>query len=224
MGGSISCYGKCGAEVQWKTTKRVFCPSCRLEVIRRRAREGATVKRLAAGIKPVKGTEFKCVDCGVSGIRYSVRTKRCATCQTAEVTRRTRAASASAKGDPARRALYNEWFRKKRETDPAYRVTSHFRVLMHRALKGKKAGRSWKSFVDYSLDDLMRHLERQFLPGMTWENYGTMWHIDHIVPRSLFDYDSPEHPEFKAAWALWNLRPLGANDNIRKNARRTHLI
>ena len=69
----------------------------------------------------------------------------------------------------------------------------------------------------------MTHLERQFLPGMTWGNRGE-WHIDHIVPLASFTFTSPDDPEFRAAWALTNLRPLWAKDNIRKSAKRTHLI
>jgi len=97
------------------------------------------------------------------------------------------------------------------------------RTLMHRALGKAKAGRSWKTFVDYSLEELMAHLERQFLPGMTWQNKGD-WHIDHIIPRSSFEYSSPDDPEFKKCWSLSNLQPLWAVDNIRKNAKLDYLI
>ena len=76
-------------------------------------------------------------------------------------------------------------------------------------------GCSWEEFVV--------HIERQFLPGMTWGNR-SKWHIDHIVPRSSFSYSSPEDDDFRACWALTNLRPLWAIENIRKNAKRTFLL
>lgn len=75
----------------------------------------------------------------------------------------------------------------------------------------------------YTVWELVRHIERQFHPGMTWENYGE-WHIDHVIPLSLFVFDSADHPGFKAAWALANLRPLWAEDNLKKRAKRTHLL
>lgn len=90
-------------------------------------------------------------------------------------------------------------------------------------LKGGKAGRSWTTLVDYSLDDLTQHIERQFTGRMSWANMGR-WHIDHIVPRAAFDYQSPNDTAFKACWALTNLRPLWKRDNIRKSAKRTHLL
>lgn len=94
---------------------------------------------------------------------------------------------------------------------------------MNLSLESGKAGRSWKALVPYSLDDLMAHLERQFTPGMSWANRNR-WHIDHIVPLSSFEFSTSDCPGFKAAWALTNLRPLWATDNVRKSAKRTHLI
>ena len=62
---------------------------------------------------------------------------------------------------------------------------------------------------------LREHLESQFTEGMSWDNMGE-WHIDHIRPIASFNYDSTEHPDFKKCWALNNLQPLWAADNIRK--------
>jgi hypothetical protein len=85
--------------------------------------------------------------------------------------------------------------------------------------RGSKNGRHSFSLLGYSLDDLMRHLEAQFEPWMTWENYGFYgWHIDHIRPLASFTYDTPDDPQFKEAWALSNLRPLRSVDNWRKGA------
>jgi len=86
-----------------------------------------------------------------------------------------------------------------------------------------KAGKSWRTLVDYTIDDLIRHLERQFLPGMSWANRH-QWHIDHIVPIAQFSFETPECPGFKAAWALSNLRPLWRRQNQMKSAKRTHLL
>jgi hypothetical protein len=91
------------------------------------------------------------------------------------------------------------------------------------SLKDGKNGRSWEELVGYTTADLMRHLERQFLPGMTWENR-CAWHLDHIQPLASFNFTTPSDPDFKAAWSLPNLRPLWACDNLRKSAQRTHLL
>ena len=90
-------------------------------------------------------------------------------------------------------------------------------------MRGGKGGLSWQELVPYTLADLTVHLERQFLPGMTWANIGT-WHVDHIVPLKAFSFSTADDPEFRAAWALTNLRPLWAADNLKKQAARTHLL
>jgi hypothetical protein len=96
-------------------------------------------------------------------------------------------------------------------------------VMVGRGLRNGKQERPWKSLVGFTLDDLIRHLERQFSQGMSWENIGA-WHVDHITPLSAFKYQSPDDPEFRAAWALTNLRPLWGPENIAKGNRRIFLL
>jgi 5-methylcytosine-specific restriction endonuclease McrA len=52
---------------------------------------------------------------------------------------------------------------------------------------------------------------------MTWDNYGSYWHVDHIYPHSKLPYDSMDHPNFLKAWALNNLQPLEAIENMKKS-------
>ena len=79
-----------------------------------------------------------------------------------------------------------------------------------------KNGRHWEDLVGYTSQELRDHLEKFFLPGMTWDNYG-IWHLDHILPISFFKYASTDDVEFKFCWGLENLQPLWAKDNIRKS-------
>lgn len=124
---------------------------------------------------------------------------------------------------PEYRAKANARAKLKRETDPKWRLRAVVRTSVHQALRGKKGWRKWQDILGYSTDELKAHLERQFLKGMSWENMGE-WEIDHIVPVAAFVYETAEDAEFKASWALTNLRPLWAGENRRKNANRTHLL
>lgn len=129
-----------------------------------------------------------------------------------------------AKANPeAVRATARRLHQRRQACDPRYRINRSMRALTQQALAGRKAGAKWLSLVDYTLVDLMAHLERQFASGMTWDNYG-QWHIDHILPLSGFDFDSAAHDDFKACWTITNLRPLWANENIIKRDKRLHLI
>lgn len=63
--------------------------------------------------------------------------------------------------------------------------------------------------------DLRAHLESLFQPGMTWDNYGKTWHVDHIKPCALFDFTDPQ--QVRDCFQLSNLQPLWATENIRKS-------
>lgn len=83
------------------------------------------------------------------------------------------------------------------------------------SLRGAKHGRHWEELVGFTLKKLMLHLEAKFKDDMSWDNYGE-WHIDHIIPKSRFHFESSDDPEFRVCWGLANLQPLWAKDNISK--------
>ena len=106
--------------------------------------------------------------------------------------------------------------RRQRAT-PKGQVRNNITRGIHRSLtKGVKASRSWESIVGYTLDQLMGHLEEQFTPEMTWENYGSYWHVDHKIPISVFNFTCPEDIDFQRCWSLSNLQPLEKITNIKK--------
>lgn len=105
----------------------------------------------------------------------------------------------------------------RRRNDPRFRLDANMCNAIRDALNGRKKFRKWVSLVGYTTQELMSHLEPQFDQHMTWDNYGSYWHVDHIIPRSFFQYETAEDPEFKKCWALSNLRPLEARENIRKS-------
>lgn len=94
---------------------------------------------------------------------------------------------------------------------------------LYAVLRGAKGGQRTEALVGWKIAELRDHLQRQFLLGMSWENMGE-WHIDHIVPLSSFTITGPDDPELRRAWALTNLRPLWAKDNIRKGAKQETLL
>jgi len=85
-----------------------------------------------------------------------------------------------------------------------------------KALKGNKNEQHWGSLVDFTLEQLKKKIETKFKPGMTWDNYGE-WHIDHIIPVSAFNFNTPQDMDFKRCYSLSNLQPLWAFDNLRKS-------
>lgn len=103
---------------------------------------------------------------------------------------------------------------KKYKTDINYKIESSLRNRVRSAVtKGYKSNRSIK-LLGCSIDELKVHLEQQFEPGMSWDNYGE-WHIDHIIPCARFDLRNPIHQ--KICFNYRNLQPLWAKDNSSKH-------
>ncbi len=109
-----------------------------------------------------------------------------------------------------------EWQKYRRKTNPRYRFNENMGSAIARALKGRKNGQNWEDLIDYPLKKLMEHLEKQFDNKMSWDNYGSYRAVDHVQPKSLFNYTSPNDLEFKQCWALENLQPLEKIKNIKK--------
>ena len=121
--------------------------------------------------------------------------------------------------DPANRAKRAEWRRKRIDADPGFRMESVLRTRLGHALRGiaPKSKRT-RELIGCTPAELTKHLEAQFLPGMSWENYGQdTWHVDHIRPCASFDLTDPEQQQ--ACFHFSNLQPLWAEDNMRKGAR-----
>ena len=111
----------------------------------------------------------------------------------------------------------NELVCYRKKVDIKFRLNHTLSTAILKALKDKKAGRRWEKLVGYTVDDLKKHLEKQFTKKINWSNYGFYWHIDHIKPKSLFHYNSVKNKEFKECWSLKNLQPLEAIENIKKS-------
>jgi len=109
--------------------------------------------------------------------------------------------------------------RNRYHTDPKFRVKTCFSVRMRQALRSRNTSKLNIPMFDilpYTLQDLIGHLEVRFLPGMTWENYGSKWHIDHVKADIHFKYASIYDKEFQESWSLENLQPLWGPDNLKK--------
>jgi hypothetical protein len=122
--------------------------------------------------------------------------------------------------NPGKHKQYND-----ARATPQHRLENAIRCRIWCGIVGgsKKERRTF-DLLGYTSQELRAHLERQFNGRMSWDNYGVFWHVDHIVPLALFRYETPEDPEFRAAWALPNLRPLWKIENIKKGAKRLTLL
>lgn len=159
-----------------------------------------------------------CITCHkVNQIYYTSTTaKKCKNCHNQAVISNKR------KNYKEWRNYYNNWRNKKRQEDPDFKIHCNIRSRISSAIKKIKTYRtgSIESMFGCSKSHLILHLESKFTPKMTWENYGSYWHVDHIMPISSFDLTDPEQCKQANHWA--NLQPLEALANIAKSNKLTH--
>lgn len=117
---------------------------------------------------------------------------------------------------PEVKAAHAKRQREKCKSDPSWRVRKNLSKRMYEIMAGLQISKdsSVMKFIGCTLDELRRHIERQFKRGMTWQNYGTKWHVDHILPCASFDHTDKK--QVAICWHWTNLRPLFAKENIAK--------
>lgn len=100
--------------------------------------------------------------------------------------------------------------------DTDYKIKINLRSRLNKAIKNSQKTGSAVNDLGCSIEELKKHLESQFQPGMTWDNWSRDgWHIDHIVPLSSFDLT--DRQQLLKACHYTNLQPLWAEDNLGKN-------
>ena len=131
----------------------------------------------------------------------------------------------------ANKNMRNAQQKARRDTDLIFKLRTDVSKAIHTALKaasGSKQGKSILDFLPYSIEELKCHLEQRFDPWMTWDNHGKYifgtwndnerstwtWNIDHITPQSALPFASMQEDNFRKCWALENLRPYSAKQNL----------
>lgn len=156
-----------------------------------------------------------CITCAkVDQVYYSSSTsKRCEKCHNKNL----KLKRATKEGKQKWRDQFNAWRNKKRSEDPAFKIHTNIRsrvAAMISRIKTYRTG-SIENMFGCSRDHLINHFESKFTANMSWENYGSYWHVDHIIPISSFDLTDPEQCKKANHWT--NLQPLEASKNIAKS-------
>ena len=100
------------------------------------------------------------------------------------------------------------------KTSLNYKLANRLRNRLRMAIKDNAKAGSAVCDLGCTIEELKKYLEAQFSQGMTWQNYGWLWHIDHIKPLCLFNLSNRE--QFLVACNYTNLQPLWKIDNLKK--------
>lgn len=119
---------------------------------------------------------------------------------------------------PKYRKRLQTYLHARRKSDIQFSLKDRLRATMNRSLRRQFARKSARTFdlIGCSPSELRTHIERLFLPGMSWANRN-LWHVDHKRPLALFDLTDPAQQ--REAFHFSNLQPLWAKDNQSKGAR-----
>jgi len=114
-----------------------------------------------------------------------------------------------------RRQWVNNYLKEKKKKDPIFKVIRNFRSRIPKILKRNNISKnnSMLKILGCSAKELKNHLEIQFKEGMNWDNYGSEWHVDHIIP-----YDTASSvDEVEKLTHYLNLQPLWEEENLKKS-------
>ena len=130
----------------------------------------------------------------------------------------------SGKSAELQRKYRPNYIRERRKNDQSYRLILNLRARFKSflRLKNLKKNNSTMTLIGCSPKELKDHIQKQFKPGMSWDNYGLKgWHVDHIKPLSLaksmqeiIDGDYMHYTNFQPLWATENIsKGKKYNDN-----------
>jgi hypothetical protein len=109
--------------------------------------------------------------------------------------------------------IRREKIKERRKGDLSYRISEVYKSKLHRAIK--KNGEVYSEWLGCNISFLLKWLEFQFDKAMSWDNYGTYWHIDHILPINCFNFVNKNERKICFNWK--NLQPLEKNENRDKS-------
>lgn len=103
----------------------------------------------------------------------------------------------------------------RRHNDIQFKLKENIRRRIWGALKGNEKYTTTEQLIGCNIEQFKIYLEQQFTDGMSWDNYGMTWHVDHIKPVSLFDLTLADQQQ--QAFHYTNCQPLFAEHNLKKS-------
>ncbi len=117
-----------------------------------------------------------------------------------------------------RNEIAQRYFQKRLREDVNFKIEMALRSRITGALKGRiKKTAKTVELLGCSIKNFAIYLESTFKAGMTLENHGAVWEIDHIIPCALFDLSRPQHQ--RSCFHFSNQQALFVTENRSKRAK-----
>ena len=106
--------------------------------------------------------------------------------------------------------------RKKRfKENPQLRIKSSYYTRLNQCYKKKYKSKTLLYYMGCSFEQFIEWIHFQFEKGMTFDNYGSEWHMDHVKPCASFDLTKEN--DLKECMNWKNIRPCWGKENISKS-------
>ena len=109
--------------------------------------------------------------------------------------------------------IRKEKIKTRRQTDLNFKVSEILRSKIHKFLKNQST--SFINLIECDLEFFKQWIEFRFEESMNWDNLGTVWQLDHIIPLSVFDMNNEFDTKICFHWT--NFQPLFSNENRSKS-------
>ena len=111
----------------------------------------------------------------------------------------------------------NDYNKERRKIDENFRLSHNLRVRLKSAIKNNQKSGNTVELLGCSVSEFKLYLQSKFTPEMSWDNYGSYWEIDHILPCASFDLSNEKDQKTCFHWT--NMQPLEKNENRVKSDR-----
>lgn len=110
-----------------------------------------------------------------------------------------------------------EYQKKKIKTDSIFHFYKQMRCKIYIVMKMRKIEKDKRTleYIGCTTEFFQKWMEFQLYDGMTLENYGKIWHVDHTKPIASFDLTKDD--QCKECFSWKNCRPFLAHKNIQKS-------
>jgi hypothetical protein len=102
-------------------------------------------------------------------------------------------------------------------SDPIFKLKFYLRTRIRSAIKNNQKAGSAIRDLGCTIASLKQYIENKFYSGMTWDNWGEIWELDHV--KALWKFDLTDKEQFLKACHYTNLQPLTISDHVAKTSK-----
>jgi len=98
-----------------------------------------------------------------------------------------------------------------------FREKRKWQLALRRYVLEKNISTGYAFYFGLSIEQFRNWIELQFTPGLNWDEFGSAWQFDHIVPLAYFDFSNEE--DLILCWNFVNIRVARLEQNKPVNTR-----